>query len=145
LEQPLYGARRIAEVASVSPSTLWRWVKDPLNDFMVVGSMSNAGGGLGRALWTYPSSILAFKATMAAAVSEKSKRAAEARWNSSSGGDVQGRAGDACALLAARQAEGGPAASMIAKFDLIAPSPDKVSIPSGHAAPAGGSSRSRRP
>ena len=61
VETPIYGAHRIAEEADVSMRTIQRWSRDPDNDFLEVGSMSNAGGGQGRALWTFASSIQAFK------------------------------------------------------------------------------------
>lgn len=88
MEKPIYGAEWLAEIMGVSDSTIWRWVKHPLNDFMQVGSMDNSGGGQGRALWTYPSSLQAFRERMTVETSEKRRQAAMVRWTDQSGGSA---------------------------------------------------------
>ena len=78
-ETPLYGTARIAKYLRISESTLRRWRKTPEGAFLEVGSMDNVGGGLGRALWTYPSSADHLKTLMAARVSSIRRELALAR------------------------------------------------------------------
>jgi len=79
-EKPVYGAAKIAALISVSERTIWRWAETPEGRFLEVGSVSNAGGGLGRALWTYPSSAQHLKNLMAARMSKSRQAAAHKRW-----------------------------------------------------------------
>ncbi len=83
VEKPIYGAHRIADEVQVSLRTIQRWSKDPDNDFLKVGSMDNTGGGQGRALWTYPSSIHAYKEFIDARTAVRRRQAGQARHRSS--------------------------------------------------------------
>jgi hypothetical protein len=83
-EKPLYGAARIAAEVGVSERTLWRWTKHPGNDFLDVSSISNHGGGLGRALMTHPSSIQNFRdMVIAPNIAQVRRDAANKRWRGS--------------------------------------------------------------
>ena len=79
-EKPIYGAERIAKELGISEATLRRWRKRPEGAFLQVGSMSNVGGGLGSALWSFPSSLHHLKKLMAARTREERQRAAQIRW-----------------------------------------------------------------
>ena len=76
-----YGARRIAGHLQISESTLRRWRKTAEGKFIQVGSMSNAGGGQGRAAWSYASSLDNLKLLMQARMSEVRGSAAQFRWH----------------------------------------------------------------
>ena len=79
-ENPIYGTGRIANHLGVSKATVRRWRKTPEGQFLEVGSMSNAGGGLGKALFSYPSSLNHLNHLMEAKTSRARKRAADTRW-----------------------------------------------------------------
>jgi hypothetical protein len=79
-ETPIYGMKRIAQEIEVSESRLYRWRRTPEGAFIAVGSMGNAGGGLGLAAWTFPSSAQHFKQIMTARVRAERRRAANIRW-----------------------------------------------------------------
>jgi hypothetical protein len=87
-ETPLYGTARIAEYLGISESTLRRWRKTPEGAFLEVGSMSNVGGGLGRALWTYPSSADHLKNLMQARVSSSRSVMALDQWTRTNSGST---------------------------------------------------------
>lgn len=76
----IYGTRLIAEAAGVSESTIRRWRKKPEGGFLQVSSMSNAGGGLGKALYTYVSSLQHLKDVITARTSETRSEVAKKRW-----------------------------------------------------------------
>ncbi|WP_159717533.1 hypothetical protein [Geminicoccus flavidas] len=79
-DRVIYGMARIAEHLEISSSTAWRYQKKGLLDFIEVGSMSNHGGGLGRAAWRWASSLDAVKPMVQARIQDAPSRAAEARW-----------------------------------------------------------------
>jgi hypothetical protein len=79
-EKPLYGNRSIAEYLGVSEATLRRWRKRPEGTFIEVGSMGNAGGGLGLGAWTLPSSADQLKKNMIERIRMERQRAADIRW-----------------------------------------------------------------
>ncbi len=80
-ESPIYGSERIAEYLGISESTLRRWRGLPEGSFLDVGSMSNIGGGLGQALYSFPSSLDNLKRIVRMRVSEQRRLAALVRWN----------------------------------------------------------------
>ena len=71
---------RMADYLEVSQETLRRWRKLPEGAFIGVGSMSNAGGGYGRAAWSYASSLDNLQTLIQAKTSEARHQAALARW-----------------------------------------------------------------
>ena len=75
----LYGMSRLADHLGVSEETLRRWRKRPEGAFITVASMSNLGGGYGRAAWSYPKSLDNLKTLVKAATSEERRQAALAR------------------------------------------------------------------
>lgn len=87
-EKPIFGASRIADYLEVSERTVRRMARDPLNDFMFVSSMSNDGGGLGRALSACPSSLDNFVSLLTAHTRDQRRKAADARWDPSSGSSL---------------------------------------------------------
>jgi len=59
-EARIYGVDRIASLAGTSPRTIHRWRQWPEGAFFEVVSVSNAGGGIGRAISTMPRSLSHF-------------------------------------------------------------------------------------
>jgi len=87
-ETPLYGTARIAEYLGISESTLRRWRKLPEGAFLGVDSVSNIGGGLGLALWTYPSSADHLKKLVQARVSSGRSVRALVQWTRTNSGST---------------------------------------------------------
>jgi hypothetical protein len=80
-KKALYGKRAFAEELGVSEATLGRWLKGPKGNAFEVSSVSNAGGGLGRAYMGEVASLHALKDFMTARTSEARRRAAAKRWH----------------------------------------------------------------
>lgn len=82
-EQSLYGKSRFAELLGVSESTITRWLKTPEGAVYQTDSMSNAGGGLGKAYLGIVGSLQNLKEQMAARTSAARRCAAGMRWHPS--------------------------------------------------------------
>ena len=85
----IYGAEKIGLEIGKSESTIRRYAKRPGGEFLQVSSMSNEGGGYGRALRTFQSSIHAFGERVDAETRCKHQAAAVSRWTANT--DVSSR------------------------------------------------------
>ena len=79
-DQRLYGMGRMADYLGMSVETLRQRRKRPEGQFIKVGSMDNVGGGLGRAAWSWESSLDNLKVLMKARTAEARRQAAFKRW-----------------------------------------------------------------
>jgi hypothetical protein len=81
MDEKIYGHERMADFLGVSGSTFRRMRKGPFGNFIEVSSMSNDGGGNGRAAWSYESSLQNLLELTKAQTSDNHRQNAFKRWH----------------------------------------------------------------